>query len=348
VIDDALQPTNTLEMRAGRPDQTARGNLIVLTKRKRHKAGALKFRASALANRTSFVGMDADYADAARTLCHPWSTFSSRENIAAIARQRPRLWQNRFNLGPAGRLSIHHQARISSGGPLESIGAVSAWGTGRDRARGASRLCAEVGDGYHSIPCEGRRPDDVAARTRITRVEYGILRWPHRSSTTTANGLSGQAVPLSSNSAWQALSIAAHGTCKGRWEGGGRNSRVQIITAAAVPLYRHHVRGRSVSSLHQPLLHPRYQPCVLPKLFRFYFVSFMVSTSLASVIAFILKRRRPETREEPTGAPPSAHPGFATASCFPWLFLPSNAHRWPPLQWDKWNARLRFRYANPG
>jgi len=108
---------------------------------------------------------------------------------------------------------------------------------------------------------------------------------------------------------------------------------------------RHHVRGSDLC----PYLISRfstrsYSPAYFQKLLLFYFVSFMIMTSLPRSSRFSLERRRPRDSRGPTGCSPKCPSSASlTASCYSVVLFRTvkRALDCLPFNWDKAEPRLR-------
>jgi len=347
VIDDGSKD-NTLEVaRRVSPLQSASGHLIVLTKPNGGKAEALNFGLQHLRDdETIFVGMDADTLIARDAVSLLVPHFRN-ENIAAIAGNAK--VGNRVNLWTRWQALEYITSQNFERRALDLLGAVSVV----PGAIGAWRVSAvrEVG-GYHFDTVAEDADLTMSLLERGCRVEYEDLALAFTEAPTTANGLMRQRFRWSFGilqAVWKHRGVMGRKGALG-WVALPNILVFQIILPLLSPFIDIMFAVGSVSYLISRFFHPEStSPAYFQKLL-FYFATFMIIDFLASVIAFVLERRRPETREDHWLLTQVPIQRFAYRQLFSVVLFRTvkRAIDGLPFNWDKLERTAAVKYARPG
>ncbi len=346
VIDDGSRD-NTLELaRLASPIQLASGHLIVLTKPNGGKAEALNFGLEHLLdNETIFVGMDADTIIASDAVSHLVPHFRN-EKIAAIAGNAK--VGNRVNLWTRWQALEYITSQNFERRALDLLGAVSVV----PGAIGAWRVSAvrEVG-GYHFDTVAEDADLTMSLLERGYRVEYEDLALAFTEAPTTANGLMRQRFRWSFGilqAVWKHRGVMGRKGALG-WVALPNILVFQIILPLLSPFIDIMFAVGSVSYLISRFFHPEStSPAYFQKLL-FYFATFMIIDFIASAIAFVLERRRPETREDHWLLSQVPLQRFAYRQLFSVVLFRTvkRAIDGLPFNWDKLERTAEVKYVRP-
>jgi cellulose synthase/poly-beta-1,6-N-acetylglucosamine synthase-like glycosyltransferase len=321
--------------------------LIVVTKPNGGKAAALNFGLEHLRDdETIFVGMDADTIIACDAVSHLVPHFLN-ENIGAMAGNAK--VGNRVNLWTRWQALEYITSQNFERRALDLLGAVSVV----PGAIGAWRVSAvrEVG-GYHFDTVAEDADLTMSLLERGYRVEYEDLALAFTEAPMTANGLMRQRFRWSFGilqAVWKHRGVMGRKGALG-WVALPNILVFQIILPLLSPFIDIMFAVGSVSYLISRFFHPEStSPAYFQKLL-FYFATFMIIDFIASAIAFVLERRRPETREDHWLLSQVPIQRFAYRQLFSVVLFRTvkRAIDGLPFNWDKLERTAEVRYAPPG
>ena len=344
VIDDG-STDGTLEFaRNASPLQAAAGSLLVLTKPNGGKADALNFALQHLAeDETIFVGMDADTVIARDAVSHLVPHFLD-ERIGAIAGNAK--VGNRVNLWTRWQALEYITSQNFERRALDLLSAVSVV----PGAIGAWRVSAvrEVG-GYHVDTVAEDADLTMSLLERGYKVEYEDLALAFTEAPTTANGLMRQRFRWSFGilqAVWKHRGVMGRKGALG-WVALPNIIVFQIILPLLSPFIDIMFAVGSISYVISRFYHPEStSPAYFQKLL-FYFAAFMIIDFIASAIAFLLERRRSETREDHWLLSQVPLQRFAYRQLFSVVLFRTikRAVDGLPFNWDKLERTAAVKYA---
>ncbi len=347
VIDDG-STDRTLEIaRWVAEEESASGKVQVLTKPNSGKADALNFGLEHLReDEIVFIGMDADTVIARDAVSYLVPHFFN-EKIGAIAGNAK--VGNRVNLWTRWQALEYITSQNFERRALDLLGAVSVV----PGAIGAWRVSAvrEVG-GYHQDTVAEDADLTMSLLERGYRVEYEDLALAFTEAPTHANGLMRQRFRWSFGilqAVWKHRGVMGRKGALG-WVALPNILIFQIVLPLLSPFIGIMFGVGSIWYLISRFFHPEStSPAYFQKLV-FYFATFMIIDFMASAIAFLLERRRPETREDHWLLSQVPIQRFAYRQLFSVVLFRTvkRAVDGLPFNWDKLERTAAVKYARPG
>ncbi len=346
VIDDG-STDRTLEVaRRVAAEESASGKVLVLTKPNSGKADALNFGLEHLSeDEIIFVGMDADTVIARDAVSYLVPHFFNGK-IGAIAGNAK--VGNRVNLWTRWQALEYITSQNFERRALDLLGAVSVV----PGAIGAWRVSAvrEVG-GYHQDTVAEDADLTMSLLERGYRVEYEDLALAFTEAPTHANGLMRQRFRWSFGilqAVWKHRGVMGRKGALG-WVALPNILIFQIVLPLLSPFIDIMFGVGSIWYLISRFFHPEStSPAYFQKLL-FYFAVFMIIDFIASAIAFLLERRRPETREDHWLLSQVPIQRFAYRQLFSVVLFRTvkRAVDGLPFNWDKLERTAAVKYARP-
>ena len=347
VIDDGSTDQTLDVARRVAAEESFSSKVLVLTKPNGGKADALNFGLEHLReDETIFVGMDADTVIARDAVSHLVPHFFN-EKIGAIAGNAK--VGNRVNLWTRWQALEYITSQNFERRALDLLGAVSVV----PGAIGAWRVSAvrEVG-GYHQDTVAEDADLTMSLLERGYRVEYEDLALAFTEAPTHANGLMRQRFRWSFGilqAVWKHREVMGRKGALG-WVALPNILIFQIVLPLLSPFIDIMFIGGSIWYLISRFFHPEStNPAYFQKLL-FYFAAFMIIDFIASAIAFLLERSRPETGEDHWLLSQVPLQRFAYRQLFSVVLFRTvkRAVDGLPFNWDKLERTAAVKYARPG
>jgi peptidoglycan-N-acetylglucosamine deacetylase len=346
VIDDG-STDKTLEIaHRTSPIQIASGHLVILTKPNGGKAEALNFGLEHLReDEIIFVGMDADTVIARDAVSQLVPHFFNKK-IGAMAGNAK--VGNRVNLWTRWQALEYITSQNFERRALDLLGAVSVV----PGAIGAWRVSAvrEVG-GYHHDTVAEDADLTMSLLERGYRVEYEDLALAFTEAPTNADGLMRQRFRWSFGilqAVWKHRGVMGRKGALG-WVALPNILVFQIALPLLSPFIDIMFGVGSIWYLISRFFHPEStSPAYFQKLL-FYFAAFMIIDFIASAIAFLLERRRSETREDHWLLSQVPLQRFAYRQLFSVVLFRTvkRAIDGLPFNWDKLERTAAVKYSRP-
>jgi peptidoglycan-N-acetylglucosamine deacetylase len=348
VIDDGSKDRTLEVARTLFAHEVEQGKVLILSKANSGKAEALNFGLQYIANDEEvFVGIDADTVIAPDAISRLVPHFAD-SRIGALAGNakvgnRVNLWTRWQALEYITSQNFERRALDVLGAVSVVPGAIGAWRTSAVRDAG----------GYHA--------DTVAEDADLTmsllqmgyRVEYEDQALAFTEAPVSANGLMRQRFRWSFGilqAVWKHRSAFTRKGALG-WVALPNIFIFQILLPLVSPLIDLMFAFGALNYLYQRYFHPEsaVDPASFQKLVLF-FVTFLVVDFMASTLAFVLERRRPEAREDSWLLSQVWLQRFAYRQLFSVVLLKTlkRAIEGRPFAWDKLERTAGVRYARTG
>jgi cellulose synthase/poly-beta-1,6-N-acetylglucosamine synthase-like glycosyltransferase/peptidoglycan/xylan/chitin deacetylase (PgdA/CDA1 family)/spore germination protein YaaH len=294
VIDDGSKDRTLEVAREAFAEEEAEGRVLILTKPNSGKAEALNFGLDHLRDEEIFVGIDADTIIAPDAISHLVPHFLNPK-LGAIAGNakvgnRVNLWTRWQALEYITSQNFERRALNTLGAVSVVPGAIGAWRVSAVREAGGLHIDTVAEDADLTM----------ALLRRGYRVEYEDQALAYTEAPTTANGLMRQRFRWSFGilqSLWKHSGVFARKGVLG-WVALPNILIFQILLPLVSPFIDLMFAVGVMWYFVQKFFHPEStDPASFQKLVVF-FLAFLVIDFLASAVAFVLERPRPDARED--------------------------------------------------